>query len=168
MGNHHAMSRQNKLISEIRNLKITLLELDKSKTEPKCSIADHTERISKLLPKQSHLPCLPIHELLRVSPLTSIEIPLDILEMLASQFDVNACDKTCDYSSAETCLGIAITNEHYNAARCLIEHGADCNLEHITRERIGWGFKVRRYSPIALLAEQSTAPLDLFNLLQTD
>ena len=96
------------MISEIRNLKITLLELDRNKTEPRCSIADHAEKISILLSKQLYRQCFPIHELLRVSPLANTEIPLDILEMLASEFDVNACDKTCDDSSRETCLGIAM------------------------------------------------------------
>ena len=165
MGNHHSKSRHNKLISEIRNLKTTLLKLDmyKSKTEPRCCIADHAERISNLLQKQSHGQCFPIHELLRVSPLTNIEIPLDILDMLASEFDVNACDKTCDDSSRETCLGFAIANEHYNAVRCLIKHGADCNIEHITCD-----FDFIRYSPIALLAAKLTAPMNLFDLLQTD
>ena len=122
----------------------------------KQSIADHTERISDLLQKQSHGQCFPIHELLRVSPLTNIEIPLDILEMLASKFDVNECDDL----SEQTCLGIAITNEHYNAVRCLIMHGADCNIEHITCK-----VDFIRYSPIALLAAKSTAPMDLFDLL---
>ena len=167
MGNNHAKSRKNNLIYEIGSLEITLLELDKGETVPRCSIADHAERISKLLLKQSHRPCFPIHELLRVSPLANTEIPLNILEMLASEFDVNERMKCADVSK-ETCLGIAITNEHYNAVRFLIKHGADCNIELYSYERTWVGNLLCIHSPLALLAEKSTAPMDLFDLLQTD
>ena len=42
----------------------------------------------------------------------------------------------------------------------ILTDSSPANIEHITRES--------RYSPIALLAEKSTAPMDLFDLLQTD
>ena len=155
-------SRRKRLNAEIACLVDTLLALEENKTQPKLSITDHTKRISTLLPIVPMLPkrlnhyCFPIHQLLSAAPLANTEIPLDILEMLIGEFNVNELN-----INGMSCLNIAIHNEHYNAVRCLLENDSDCRMEARVHTI------VNRISPIALLAHKSNAPLELFDLLQT-
>ena len=156
MGSDYSTSKREKLNSEIAALKDTIYVLDNHETVPMVSISDHAERISNLFPMQSPDKCFPIHQLLLVGPLTKTDIPLDILEILIEHFDVNEFNNV-----RMTCLNIAIENEHYSAVRYLVKQGADCN-------KATHGFKITdRMTPIALLAQKSNAPLELFDLLQT-
>ena len=148
----------NALEAEITSLRETLCALDKNET-PQVSISDHARRISSLL---SMGPCegyFPIHHLLCVKPLTNTEIPLDILEMLVSHFDVNEKDY-----GGNTCLIIAIENEHYNAVRYLARHAADCNRMVARR----FGEDEYCVTPLSLLVSKSNAPLDITDLLKAD
>ena len=120
---------------------------------PVFSISDHAERISNLFPMQSTDKCFPIHQLLSVDPLTKTEIPLYIFEILVGTFDVN------EFNNVRlTCLNIAIEHEHYNAVRYLVKQGADCN-------KATHGFRITdRMTPVAILAQKSNTPLELFDL----
>ena len=142
-------SSMNSLKAEIVSLLDTLIALDKNETAPKHCISDHARRISSLMPIESHNRCFPIHQLLSVGPFKNAEIPLDVLETLASHFDVNEQD-----DSRMTCVNIAIENEHYNAIRYLAKHyDLDKNFHK---------------NPIVCLVRKSNAPLDIIDLLQTD
>ena len=159
MADSQGSSCTSTLIAEIISLKDTLRAHDKHETKSMSSLSDHAKRISELLQIQSFDQCLPFHELLSVGPLKNTEIPLDILEMLASKCDVNQCN-----DSEQTCLQIAIENEHYNSVRWLVKHGADKNKAlHSDKYRPSHV----KTNPIASLAEQSNVPLDLFDLLHT-
>ena len=169
MDEKESTSDINKLKSEITSLIDTIISMDKKESSSLCSTANHAKRISYLLPTQSHDPSVldsrnwsfPVHQFLCVRPLTNTELPMDILETLASHFDVNEVD-----DSGMSCLNIAIVNKHYNAVKCLVKHGADCNILSYGYDESG---KIDHYvkSPIALLAENSNTPLDLFDLLHT-
>ena len=157
------------LYTEIDCLKETLLVVDNDNTismdNAQQLIGEHREKISVVLATYSRKDCnlKPIHRLLSIRPLTRVEIPLDILELLiAFGFNVNQFD----YDD-KPCLQISITNRHYTAVRWLIDHGADCNLRDDTlyREENGRHFDVK--TPIALLATYPNVPLDLFDLLKT-
>ena len=135
---------------EIKRLVDALCDLDDDKTKSVDIITEHTMRIKTATPPDPWAIAIwypkPIHHLLSVHPLQRTEIPLDVLEVLVSSgFDVNAyfntdgkdanedlCqEKVCihDHEERITCLHLAVKNYHYNAARWLVQHGADCNQE---------------------------------------
>ena len=148
------------LIHEISSLVDTLHDLDNDETKSTDTIVGHTERIKSAIPPNPTAIWYPqpIHQLLSAHPFKRIEIPLDVLELLvSSDFDVN------EYNEERiTGLHLAIKNRHYNAARWLVQHGADCEK--------GSFYTVDNYwciTPIAMLARHRDAPLDMFNLLKT-
>ena len=156
------------LSKEISRLVDTLLVIDKVKV--KSSTEKHVKAISQALRaiEGSGQGSYPLHQLLSVGQLIHAEIPLDILEMLATKFDLNEFD-----DSGMTCLKTAILNRHYGAVRWLVQNSADCNL----RVRHGlpkWGKYHAElgdvdnsYSSISLLASMKNVPMDLFDLLKT-
>ena len=165
---------------EIRGLGETLVLIDRGFTRPQDTIKRHAERIHKLMLTHSEESCtsgvFPIHALLSVCPLMDLEIPLNVLEMLAPPFDLNQYD-----SYGMTCLNLAIYNRHFNAVRWLVQHGADCNqcpiqnsIDKICETRIGLTDTTfrqvlyRKKSPIVLLASMDDVPLDLFHVLKTE
>ena len=131
------------------------------------SLTEHCKRISEILQTisdnkldvKNFQNITPIHDLLSVRLYNGRqEVPIDILTKLISVgFDVNAARA---YKSM--CLETAIENRHYNAVRVLVQHGAKGYSDH-TSICAQW----RKISPIALLARDQDAPLDLFNLLAT-
>ena len=147
------------LIHEISCLVDTLVNLDNDETKSTNIIAEHTERIKSALPPNPTAFWYPnsIQELLSTHSLNRTEIPLDVLELLVSSgFRVNGY-------CGEKIIGLhlAITNRHYNAARWLVQHGADC-------EKRRYDDTIDNYiTPIAVLAGHRNAPLDLFDLLKT-
>ena len=164
------------LINEINSLMDALCVLDNDKTNCVDILAKHVERIQNTIPtKPVHMwyP-KPMHKLLSVQPLTRIEIPLDVLDILVSSgFDVDEYynDGSSHYSYSEhnekkvTCLHLAVKNHHYNAARWLVKHGADCNKYSYEKSLSSYSFP--DITPITLLARHRNAPLDLFNQLNT-
>ena len=149
------------LMEEIRSLKETLIAADYADTTPVDIIDQHAERISQALPTDPDTFCLnfPIHELLSVGPLTKIEIPVEILKMLALApgLHMNNVDM-----EDKTCLQVAIEKKHYKAVKHLVELGADCNLI-VDDDSIEGG-----KTPIAWLASCPDVRLDLFDVLKTD
>ena len=168
------------LKDEIQSLMDTLCELDDDKTKSVDIIAEHTERITSLIPSNPIDAWYPklIHHLLSVGPLQRTEIPLEVLEVLVSSgFDVNKYhysngkdvnEDFCEQEDAPdekrmSCLRLAIKNHHYSAARWLVQHGADCDKESYDElDKIDGHF-----TPITMLAMNQDAPLDLFNILLT-
>jgi hypothetical protein len=146
------MAGNRSLEIEIGSLKRTLLALDKGE-QPMDTISDHKPRITEVL-ASSDLSVLmkdtycPIRDLLSVKPLEKVEVPLDILDLLLSRFNVN------DGRGEIRSLQLAIINDHFLAARFLVAKGAD----------------VYHYNnlPIIYLAMKRDVPLDLFNILATD
>ena len=149
-------------------LKWTLINLDRDSTKSHDILADHTKEISDTLqtisdnkldtrrkvtnPNYSYydLPN-PIHALLSVGRLMSVQIPSEVVENLISAgFDMNQKDYV-----NETCLYKAIKYHHYNIVRLLIKYEAAC-CDANGEER-----------PIILLASHPNVPLDLFDLLAT-
>ena len=147
-----------RLCRAIDQLKDTLVRIDRDEAQSLDDITENCKRISHVLQTISddklEVQMLwngPISYLLTVGPLTRTEIPIDILATLISVgFDVN------EYSCGGRCLDIAVQNQHYNAIKLLVQHGAESN-----------GGLGQRQSPITVLASQSNAPLDLFELLAT-
>ena len=156
-------------VTEIENLKKTLLELDADDTRSKesieehakRSIEEHAKRIKDAMPddRQDMDWPAPLYRLLDVKPLQNIKIPLSVLELLVSLgFSVNECGKISEsalYPVYLPCLHNAIINEHYDAARWLAERSANCDFNFSTE------------SAIARLARNMNAPLDLFDILKT-
>ena len=157
------------LYREIDRLKETLCAFDSGDTSMDNAqqlIEEHRKKISGILATYAQADCnlKPIHRLLSVRPLTRVQIPLDILEMLQMfGYDVNKMNR-----DGFPCLTIAIRNSHYAAVRWLVDHGADCNLRN--ENKIGY---FQRFcvgagkSPVAWLASYSNVPLDLFDILKT-
>ena len=158
----------------------TLCELDDDKTKSVDIIAEYTEMITNVIPSKPLDIWHPkaIHHLLSVRPLQRIEIPLDVLEVLVSSgFDVNEYQKgdgndSIDFyeekdaldEERKTCLHLAIKNHHYNAARWLAKHGADCDKESHNELKGNLVY----LAPISMLAMNQDAPMDLFNILIAD
>ena len=149
---------EDRLRTSLFQLKDVLVRIDRDETQSLDDITEHSERISAVLQAISdnkfQIPqnIKPISELLTVGPLTRTEIPIDIFAKLISVgFDVNDLD-----SRVGTCLDIAVKNQHYNAAKLLVQHGVE-----------SYAVFGRIKSPVAVLALQSNAPLDLFDLLAT-
>ena len=132
---------------------------------PQQLIGEHKEKISAVLATypQEDCNCNPIHWLLSVKPLSRVEIPLDILEMLTFGFDINEISwRDID---GFPCITVAIRNRHYAAVRWLVEHGTNCVEKDII---LGDGdFDMEGCTPIAWLASYSNVPLDLFDILKT-
>ena len=147
---------------EIKDLKETLVRIDKDSTLPMFGIAKNIERILYILKTISdkkldiHTDSLyrdSIHDFLSVGPLTRTEIPLDVLNQLISvRFEINCID-----SMSYTCLDIAVNKHHYNAIRLLVKHGARSNSDNCKS----------LIPPVTSLAGQHKVPLDLFDLLAT-
>ena len=161
------------LNDEINRLMDTLCELYDNKAKSMNIITDHTERIKNAIPQQPDKQnyafqvfartkrrdtwdCAPIHQLLSVRPLKGIEIPLDVLKVLVSSvFDVSDhieyCGETYEKKYCRvTCLHLAIKNRHYNAARFLVQHGADCNIESYDHSNLC--INNIKITPISILA----------------
>ena len=158
------------LNDEIKSLVDTLCNLDNDETKSVDIIAEHTERITNAIPPNPSdfwYP-KPIHHLLFVRPLQRAEIPLDVLEVLVSSgFDVNQHHNSDDkgdrcHGERMTCLHLAIKNRHYNAARWLVQHGADC-------DKCSYDIAVSRdlITPLSVLAAHKDALVDLLDLLIT-
>ena len=161
------------LSKELNRLIDTLLEIEKGKAElTSRPIAGHAKAISIAVQsiEGSIHGSYPVHHLLSIGQLIYTEIPLDILGLLATKFDVNDFD-----DSGMTCLKKAILNRHYNVVKWLVQNGADRNLR--PRDRLPKYGKIyheelgdvdNTVAPICLLARMKKVPLDLFNLLKTD
>ena len=159
---------ESQLDKEIPNLMETLALLDKDSTKSLDIIKEHGKRIEALLVTINARKCntFPIHQLLSVYPLTRIEIPLDILAMLASKLDVDQRD---DFGM--TCLTQAICYRHFNVVTWLVQHGADCNRRRLFCSRTSEGsinLGNEWHSPITELTFYPDVPLDLFDLLKTE
>ena len=156
------MASNEPLDAAIDSLIETLLSVDNDNTismdNAQQLIGEHREKISAVLVtySQGDYSCYPIHRLLSAKPLSRVEIPLDILEMLTSfGFDINEISWIGNCSSP--CVTVAIRNRHYAAVRWLVGNGADCNLR---------GKDIYKY-PITWLASYPNEPLDLFDILKT-
>ena len=180
-----AMSMQEEmhiLFQEIDNLKTLLVKVDEG-IEPLDALTDQTQKVLDVLPVTPSYYSDPIHRLLSCGPLTKTEIPLEVLEkLIESGFDVNArlnYEDDGEYGYEKftyTCLNLAIKKGHYNAVRCIVQHGADCELGSIEHEpnvdEFDYGGTVYSeedyiITPLAELALKANAPLDLFDLLAT-
>ena len=109
--------------------------------------------------------CFPIHQLMSANLLSNIEIPVDILDMLALSIDVNLQDE-----SGTTCLNIAIYKRHFNAVQWMVQHGADCNIPSLIStgsDKVA-GVITEKRTPIAALASLESVPLDLYHILKTE
>ena len=165
------------LQDEIKRLVDALCEVDDDKTKSDDIIAEHTEKIATAIPSNPidiWYP-KPIHHLLYVRPLQRTEIPLDVLKVLVlSGFDINDDYRYYDIEdrlekNRLTCLHLAVKNHHYNAARWLVQHGADCDkvsCELRYHEAVKRTFP-EYIAPIAMLAAHEDAPMDLLDLLIT-
>ena len=164
------------LVKEIKSLVDALCVLDNDETKCVDILAKHIERIQNTIPpKLVHIQYpKPIHKLLSVQPLTRIEIPLDVLDTLVSsgfQVDEYYGDGKNKYGYWEynvekiTCLHLAVKNHHYNAARWLVQHGADCNK--CSYDESISSYRHQRITPITMLANHRNAPMDLFSKLNT-
>ena len=158
------------LIDEINSLVDVLCVLDNDETKCVDILAKHVERIQNTIPlKQVSMQYpKPIHRLLSIQPLKRIKIPLDVLNILVtSGFEVNAyCNDGSDYydcwqHNKKTCLHLAVRNRHYNAARWLVKHGADCNKSSYEESLISYTYPY--ITPVILLASDRNAPIDLFS-----
>ena len=157
------------LINEISSLVDTIHALDNDETKSMDIIAEHIKRITRAIPSEpvDIWYSKQIHRVLSIYPLGKIEIPLDVLELFVSSgFDVNEYnDKSKNEYGDErsmTCLQVAIKNHHYNAVRWLVQHGAD--LDQCGKDE---QYAYEAITPIAMLAAQKDAPLDLFDILKT-
>ena len=152
-------SKWDSLWDEIDSLQGTLIAIDNG-TKSVNNIAEHTKRISKELKpvhmKQSITKPHLIHQLLNMKELKNTEIPLDILGMLLSVgTDINEDDGAC--------LWAAVDNGHYNAAKWLVDHGANCDLQRYVRN---YGVVDWKY-PITILTRKDDAPVEMFDVLHT-
>ena len=155
------------LHKELCGLMNTLVAIDNDNTQSMDNLSDHTEKISNVLQKISsqkldarQFSFNPIHTLLSVGPLSSIELPLDVLRMLISAgCDVNGYNHCSLFG--QTCLPVAIACHHYSAVRVLVEQGAICR----ERDSVVFGDYFKELNPLTLLAHHQNAPLDLFDLL---
>ena len=165
------------VIDKINSLMDTICALDNDETKCVDILAKHIKRIQKAIPPNTvfiQYP-KPIHRLLSIQPLKRIEIPLEILDILVSSgFEVNEYyndgSNYYGYSSKHnamkvTCLHLALKNHHYNAARWLVEHGADCNKCSFEESLCSHNYSY--ITPITMLASHRNAPLDLFSKLKT-
>ena len=175
------------LIDEIKSLVDALHDLDNDETKSLDIISEHSKRIKDAMPSEPldiWYP-KPIHRLLSIHPLKRIEIPLKILELLVSSgFNVNEHYEDSTNDEENTCLLLAVENHHYNAVRWLVQHNADRDTCKMRAKRKALP-KVPSSSdsdsdlecffdndydditPIAMLAAQKDAPLDIFNTLKT-
>jgi hypothetical protein len=148
------------LEDEIKSLKKTLCAVARGGETVHASISGHAARIAACLnhPQQcvAETRYRPVHDLLDVGG--NVKIPLDILALLVSEFDVN------ELHELETCLQIAIQNNQFDAVKFLLENGADFNL----RSRHPCPSEARRISAITLLTRHSEAPLELLEKLASD
>ena len=167
------------LIDEINSLVDALCVLDNDESECVDILAKHVERIQNAIPLEKV--CMeypkPIHRLLFIQPLKQLEIPLDVLDILVSTgFDVDEYynDDGIMYphrwdinKKKVTCLHLALKNHHYNAARWLVKHGADCYKR--SYEDLPGSFKHEwpYITPSTMLASQRNAPLDIFSKIKT-
>ena len=169
------MELRTKLHSEIAKLKHTLCTADRPDTTLLDNIADCTRDTLVVLQTisdkgydarkhnnyggttQDQFPN-PIHDLLSVGQLSRGEIPLDIIKMMITVgFGIN---EGGPYGG--TCLETAIGHKHYNVVRLLINHGAQRFSLHFD----SYGQQQLDDIPaIVLLAGDSTAPQDLFDIL---
>ena len=154
------------LMDEINSLVDILCVLDNDETKSLDVLTTHVDRIQSAIPSKPTdiwYP-KPIHHLLSVSPLNRLEIPLDVLDALMScGFDINQY-----YGSGMlkmTCLHLAVENHHYNVVKWLVRRGADCNK--YSYGYLGYNYLADGITPIAMLAGQHDAPLDLFVTLKT-
>ena len=154
------------LMDEVSSLADTLCVLDNDETKSWDILLEHVDKIQNAIPSKpidTWYP-KPIHRLLSVCPLNRIEIPLDLLDVLMScRFDINEY-----YESNEremTCLHLAIKNHHYNVVKWLVQRGANCDKH--SYDFWDWNSIPYSISPIAMLAGQHDAPLDLFDTLKT-
>ena len=167
------------LINEIKSLGDAICVLDNDETKCVDILIKHVERIQKAIPPKTvsmQYP-KPIHRILSIRPLKRIEIPLDVLDILVSSgFAVNEYynndgvsypDRRHTTNKKFTCLHLALRNHHYNAARWLVKHDADCNKRSYEELPYSFMHKNPYISPMTMLACQRNAPLDLFTEIKT-
>ena len=147
---------EERLRKEITDLKETLVRIDKDSASPTHNFAENITRISKVWQtladdKLYDIWYDVIPDLLSIGPLVRTEIPLDVLDQLFSLgFDTGV------YSQSR-CLDIAVEKCHYNVIRLLCKRGVIAKYVNASVTP----------PPIAVLASQPDAPLDLFDLLAT-
>ena len=164
---HHKLNREElmrevdrRVITEIVGLKEALIRTDMDETQSLDDITEYSKRISDVLQTISDHTLdvqnfskqykSPILELLSAGPLIRTEVPINTLVKLISVgYHVNECS-----SHYGTCLDVAVKNQHYNAIKLLLQHGAKSYDDFVQ-------------PPIVVLAAQSNAPFDLFDLLAT-
>ena len=154
--------------AEMKDLKETLISIQRDHRYSIYSIDPNIRKISKLLQEASdnNLDIQQfcsndlIYDLLYTGPFTRTVIPLNLIEMLISAgSDVNAVDIVDN----RCLLNIAIQKGHYNVIRLLVEHGANrFNNESLLALK-----RLEIKLPVVLLASQPNAPLDLFDILVT-
>ena len=140
----------------ITELKRTLITIDEDPTQSIDCIGKNIKRISDVLQqaKDNNLTAwqiydghFPLCDLLRVGPLTRIEIPLDVVNMFISDIDLSS-------DEGEGFVGgcyfdLAIELRHYNVIRLLITRGV----------------KILSKDVSDLIQQENLPPLDIFDML---